>query len=307
MRVYIPRQLNARTMYIVLGQILDEAGAFRTNRFTFDFQQTSHIDSVGFVMLDSVLLRMAAMQCQGRPEPGKALAPASHRLLIRLFETASGQRLHAPLYLAAAPHAFPIRGAFHRVDIAGAEAWIPRVLDIWLARTLYTSSLDMAHQTYGFVDLLYNVQRHAGVSMASIVMVHEMEHRLIRFILSDAGFGIPNTVRRRTRESCTDSVCIVSALEGKSYVEGAEKHAGGLGKLVHEIVDRRLGEVTVSSAEARVKVRPGTNGRVYLFEPAHACYPGTLIEIAVPALSFRPAYMFNEPQTEPRFFVIREY
>lgn len=318
MRVFMPEHLDARTMYVVLGQVFDENGLFRTNEFIFDFKSTHTVDEVGIVMFDTMALRLAASQCKGKLEAGEALAKNTRSLLKKLLDAGNGERLSELLFLEDAIKRPHVEGELHRIAIVDADYWMVRVFNNWLARVLYTSSLVVAPQTLRFVELLYNVQQHAGVSMASIAIAHDPVREEVRFILSDAGTGIPASVRQNIDKPFGDDVCIAQALEGKFRVEtpgsnsdeghgGQPIRSGGLGRLVAEIVDRRTGIMMISSACGKVRIMPGRKGRIYVFEPAHAWYPGTLIEICFSTHAFQPAYMFNEPSTESRFFEINEY
>ncbi len=314
MRVFMPEHLDARTMYVVLGQMFDENGIVRTNEFVFDFSATRGIEEVGIVMLDTVFLRLSATQCTGLIEACDHLPKTIHDLLLKQARAGVDGWLHEPLCIRKGDRAADVEGELHRIPITSADHWMVRVFNNWLARVLYTSSLVVAPQTLRFVELLYNVQQHAGVDMVSIVISHDPVEEQVRFIFSDAGTGIPASVRQNVDKPFGDDVCIARALEGKFRKETSGKKStdknedpmilsGGLGRLVEEIVDRRTGMMMIASACGKVRIMPGRKGRVYIFEPAHAWYPGTLVEVCFSIHAFRPAYMFNEPAAEGRFFL----
>ena len=293
MRVFIPEMVNAKTMYAVLGQVFDEAGVLRSDRYLFDFEETRDVDEAGWVMLDTLFLRLASRGCATQIRQGENLPAAVQRVLNVQIHSVRANILDEAL----------CRGIkVHRVPVADAEVWLHKVYNNWLARELYASSLIVAPQTQPFLELLDNVRTHSGVALASVATSYHAHREVLRLVLSDAGRGIPEAIRPTWNGDISDEVGIVKAIEGGSLAHGElPRREGGLGQLVQEVVDQRAGTIVITSGFGRLRCFPNAGGKVHVFEPVNAFYPGTMIEVYFSTNPIQSVSILNEPSTRTRF------
>ena len=71
--------------------------------------------------------------------------------------------------------------------------------------------------------------------------------------------------------------------------------------MVQEIVDQRAGNIIVTSGFGRLSCFPNSGGKVHLFEPVNAFYPGTMIEVAFSTNPIQSVSILNEPSAEAKF------
>ncbi len=315
MRVFIPKRLDAQTMYIVLGQIFNEHGFARSNQYVLDFGETQYVDGAGLVLVDTVLLRLQAEGQATRVQPGKKLPQKVLRLLKILHDSVPDDVLNEELSRrrklseqdGSSPEAQPATGhqdlRFHRFCVDNARSWLHSVFNNWLAHKRYTSSLVIAPQTQFLLHLMDNVKMHAGVEMISISTSFNAERDEFRIVLSDAGRGIPATISPVRDNAMSDAVRIAEAVEGRQPKDGTRSKEGGLRQLVKTIIDQQEGKISVTSGLGRLSCFRRSGGEVHLFEPAHAFYPGTMIDLMISANSIKTASTLNEPAPDPAFIL----
>ena len=301
MRIYAPAQVDARSMYVVLGQVFDEAGGLRSNAYIFDFEESESIDESGFLMIDTLFIRLSLQRCSIKIAGGKKL-PEKQRELIKTQTNSVPSGLLNEEVRTASDKCLHI----NRIGIEHASLWMHTIFNNWLAHELYSSALIVAPQTKYFLGLLENVKRHADVNTVSIIYCYDISQEEIKFVLADAGKGIPASIRVAWKGKISDEVAIAKAIEGgaisqSSTQQSISRQEGGLGHLIREIVDQRAGRVCITSGFGRLSCFPKYGGRVHLFEPANAYFPGTMVEVIFSTSSLKGMSTLNEPILETRF------
>ncbi len=302
MRIYAPSYLSGQTMYAILGQVFDEVGLARSNHFIFHFEETNEIDAAGLIMMDTLLLRLRTNGFATQIiEEKRSLSELEH--LANLQKDSASTDLPDEELIEANQCDLPL----HRVKVTGGKVWVQKVFNNWLAHQFYVSSLLVAPQTNCLQAVFDNARKHTDVAYVTAIASYDSDIEEVRVILSDAGIGIPSTIRTAWQGAISDEVAIAKAIEGgsltKPELEDAKhfRKETGLGRLIREIVDRQLGSVIVTSEFGRLSCFPSPVGKVHMFEPANAYYPGTMVEITFSTEAMQTATTLNEPAHIPTF------
>ena len=293
MQINIPEQLNTRSMYVLLGQIFDEEGVFRSNQYELNFSECDEVDNLGLLILDTISLRMyfAGILMQFTATDN---LPASVRTILLSLASSVQHTVNNEEFAVGLGNHMRL----FRIQIATYETWLQKTFNNWLAQTLYTSALVVAPQTYLFRALFENAKQYAGIEWASVLCQHEKTRQEITLVLSDAGQSIPSTIRDSWKDGISDEIAIAKAIEdGRVATAGDQslRAEGGLGKLVRNIVDQRMGNITITSGFGRLHCAPVASGKVHRFEPANAFFPGTMIEVSFSTELFGFTSTLNEP------------
>ncbi|MFK7844094.1 MAG: hypothetical protein AB8G77_02260 [Rhodothermales bacterium] len=303
MHVYVPECVNAQCMDVVLGQVFDQHGLLRSNKYTFDFEVCDDIDAAGIAMLDTLFICLGLEKCQIELALGNQLPQALNALLRLQLNTAPDSILNEAVTIEKG--GIEQNLCIHRFNARNDKLWFKRIFNNWLAHELYASALVIAPQTQNFIGLIENISMHAGVPIASVVSAYDAEQEEVRLVLSDAGKGIPPNIRRVWKAAISDEVAIAKAIEngplGDSEATGKE---GGLGRLIKGIVDQQMGKVIITSGFGRLSCLSGTRSKIHVFEPTNAVYPGTMIEVVFSTNAMGFSSMMNEP-TLKEAFVLR--
>ena len=292
MNVFGPRVCNARTVYSIFGQVFDEQGNLRSNRYTIDLTHLLETDTAGAVALATLIywLRRQSIPVDVHyPESvDEALDYVSRRLAAGDSSAASKQTTHLPLTV---------------LDPERAVDWVPDSLLPWMSIDLLISSTIASSRSRMLRELFVNAADHSYCRHIVAAAHCDREQQEVVCVVADDGIGIPQAVRRVWNESITDTVAIARAIEaGFSSAEREACEGKGLSRLVEKVVHRGQGEVVFYSGYGIVQCRTGVGNFVTSLGTADAFFPGTMIVASFPGESLGRIPFLNEPVAESDFY-----
>ena len=134
MRVFLPPYLSARTIYSVVGQVLDDALTPRSDRVRFDFRALLGAEPSGIAALAGLidgLRREHGVRCAVQAGSCAPLDPACRLLWMTRFFPRCLQH-PVSLHMAPDPAWLPVT----RVGQRQWPTWVDEVLTGWLAERL---------------------------------------------------------------------------------------------------------------------------------------------------------------------------
>ena len=296
MQVYVPAHLDAKTLYGVMSQVMDDLGELRSNRFAFDLRKLVSITPVGVVTLSNLVewLRMRGASC-AFSFPSLAAGDAATRMLaasgfLHLYGDGPG-----PDAFHMDPHVLSLR----RLKPHAGIAWLEECLNPWIARTTRRPLSFIADATRVVREVFSNTSRHAGPVPVLLLARYESDENCIRLVASDCGTGIPNTVRAFHARPLNDAAALLYAVE-KGYTPG-KPPVNGLARLAHTVTFQGGGQLSLVAGRGCVRCYQ-SEGR-YILQPrmTHALYPGTLCEIMLNTRALSPVLQLNEPASHPQY------
>ena len=295
MKVYAPHICDARTIYSIFGQVFDEQGNLRSDRYLIDLQLVAESDATGNAAL-ATLVRWLGRQSIFTEimYPSPARGGLQHlRLALNQnasTESESTQQTSGDMLLNV-------------LNPEAAADWIAEKLIPWMGQELYVSSGIAISRTRRLKELLVNAGHHSCCRhIVTSAQCYREEQELV-CVISDDGMGIPQAVRRVWKESINDTVAIARSIEiGFSSLETEEHEGKGLSRLVEHVVAYCNGRVSIHSGFGIVHCRLGVGNIVTRLIEADAFFPGTMFVVTFPGSSLGNIAFLNEPAAQPGYF-----
>ena len=278
MLIFSPHECNERTVYSILGQVFDEQGNLRSDRYEIDLAGLAEADAFG-----RVALTMLVYWLRRQLVPVDFVGIVPEWLSRAVVSPAGGLRLSDGVSLAV-------------LNPSDAADWIEQALVPWLSDELLIPSTLARARTLPVKELLLNAVEHGSGRHIFASAHYEAEAQRVVCIVADDGIGIPQAVRRIWLAPISDAIALARAIERDfSSIRDTGHEGRGLSRLVETVVVRYRGLFSVHSGFGKVEIRPGLGHLVTRLAETDAFFPGTLAAITYVGDALGRIAVMNEP------------
>lgn len=275
--IQIPRQVDAETMYHVIGLAIGQDLSPTTSKICLDFSLVDFIDAAGVVSLANLIDWLRSHDVIVTHTGSDPQRPAIRYLDdTDFFKTFWGTPLTP--YARLRSTTYP----FRQLSCADSFQWIDGKVFPWIAERCGVPEYAFGEFKTCVRELFNNIRDH---STREIGCMHVQEYPKVhqmKIAVSDFGVGIPYQVKK-IKGNVNDAVAIIEATkEGFTSNPSGRNMGAGLHYLLLNVISRNRGTVSIYSGYGEVHFAPWTNG--YVVEKAKLTethYPGTLVSMTL--------------------------
>lgn len=277
MEVSLPANLNRKTMYELISQIVDDDREPLSNDIKFLFQDLKFVGPVGVTVLSNFtqwLIKKGVKVAYTTPsmkhfENNVALCYLDDSLY---FERYLGQKMREE----ATPR--PTTVPLTLVRVVESYQWFQKIV-YWLSARLGVTPESLANLKTCLQEIFNNINDHSTENIGCAFIQHYPQKNTVTIAISDFGVGIPTNIQA-LHPSLNDAQAIkVATQEGFSTKSTPRNRGAGLITLIDNVVLHNKGSVYIHSNYGILECK-NEHGEISMSSRLkRTFYPGTLIEI----------------------------
>ncbi|MFK0524732.1 ATP-binding protein [Paenibacillus illinoisensis] len=278
MEVYLPKNFTRRSMYDIIGQIVNEDRQPISKKVTLNLCELDFIDPAGVTVLSNLQEWLVKKGVEvGYRTPSLEVFKTKTALRYMDDSLFFEQHLGKKIRDDASPRETTQPLTF--VEVKDSFQWFERIIS-WLARRINVTTESLANLKMCLQEIFNNIRDHSSESLGCAFIQHYPNKNEVTIAISDFGVGIPYNISK-IRPSLNDAQCISEAtIEGFSTKSNPQNRGAGLVTLIDNVVRDNKGTVFIHSNYGVLECK-WDNKNDILKSPRlkNTLYPGTLIEI----------------------------
>ncbi|HYE35392.1 hypothetical protein [Methylocaldum sp.] len=275
--VVIPVKLNITTMYVFIGNVLNERLDAKSDKINFDFSRLEFIDPTGM----TVLCNLIGFLYKSRVSVSFSGANPMKNGAVKYLDDSGFFKKYTGKSLSESPRArdstFPLTTISH----AESYSWINDQLIPWISFCKGSAESSFSSIKVCFQEIFNNINDHSTTDIGCICGQYFPNKHEIEICISDFGVGIPYNVRKFS-PGLPDHLAISKAMEEGFTTKTKQKNAGaGLDILSRSVVLANKGVLWVSSLKGMVTCTSDSEKIKKTARTVNGFYPGTLIKMRI--------------------------
>lgn len=267
--VTLPHQLDAGSMYDLIGKVINTSRFPIHDEVTFDFATLSFIKPVGITILSNLIELLKQRGTTVKFRYDKVRTDATKYLDdSEFFEKYLGVKIFRDSEVRSTT--LPLRLLRHRDTLA----WLEYKLIPWLSARLNMSPRSFETISVCLQELFNNINDHAQEEIGSIFVQQYPNLNRIHIALSDFGVGIPYNVYKKVTAEHDGVAILFATREGFTSQSSPRNRGAGLDIFLNRLA-RNRGKAIIYSNRGALSCTHEAR-RPFLMPGK---YPGTLFDI----------------------------